>query len=573
MSIYSITKKLVYVSAFICSVFLPFAFAMSVQAATLSIAPISSKISVGNIVSVNVVLGTNGVAVNTANATIQFPTDLLEVMSVSKSSSVFSLWVQDPTYSNTTGTITFTGGVPTPGYVGQNGNVMSVVFRAKKQGNASIIFSDAAVLQNDGLGTNVLTSEQPGAIEIGSAAVEVPAVTTQSNSLPALPVITSSTHPHQDAWYSGTSASFSWNIPNDVTSIQTLLSQSATAVPTVTYDSSVSQRTVNNLTDGILYFHLRYMNSVGWGPTATYKVQIDSTPPEKFALNVATQNNQNLVTLNAVDAMSGIDSYSVKIDDAPALRVDQSALVNNQYTLPVQNQGSHTLAVVAYDRAGNSTESDTTFISPMIIPPVLTSLPQQITRGEALTLQGMTQYPNSPVIVYVQPEGKAALKYVTTTGVDGSFSTISDPLQTSVPTAVWAQLVFSDSIRSTLSQTLTVLVNDPLIVQSSKSLMYMLSFALPATLLLLVLLFSLYVGWHKFFGLRKRMRTEVQETLSDSHRALMLFKDELNRQLNQLEKIKEDRDLNRKEEKIFKNLRDNVDSIHEFIEKKLKKIR
>lgn len=101
----------------------------------------------------------------------------------------------------------------------------------------------------------------------------------------------------------------------------------------------------------------------------------------------------------------------------------------------------------------------------------------------------------------------------------------------------------------------------------------MLSYAIPATLLLLALLFALYIGWHKFFGLKRRLNKEVQQTVNETHRALMIFKDELNRQLKLLEKTKADRELNRKEEKIFKELQDNIDDIDSFISKNLKKIK
>jgi hypothetical protein len=98
------------------------------------------------------------------------------------------------------------------------------------------------------------------------------------------------------------------------------------------------------------------------------------------------------------------------------------------------------------------------------------------------------------------------------------------------------------------------------------------SFVLPAIIILLGILFTLYLGWHKFFGLRRRINLEMQQNVKDVHKALVLFKDELSDQLEELENIKIDRDLNKKEERIFRELRNNIDNIDEFIEKKLKKI-
>jgi hypothetical protein len=151
--------------------------ARGVDAATLSFSPGSTSVSTGNIVSVRAIVSTDGKAINSADGTITFPTDLLDVISVNKNSSIFSLWVEDPKFSNYGGTITFDGGVPNPGFTGQSGEVLSIVFKAKKSGNATIVYSDAAVRANDGLGTDVLNAKVPGSIAISTTVIKpIPAV-------------------------------------------------------------------------------------------------------------------------------------------------------------------------------------------------------------------------------------------------------------------------------------------------------------------------------------------------------------------------------------------------------------
>jgi len=61
------------------------------------------------------------------------------------------------------------------------------------------------------------------------------------------------------------------------------------------------------------------------------------------------------------------------------------------------------------------------------------------------------------------------------------------------------------------------------------------------------------------------MTTEV-------HKAMLLLKEELNDQLKSLEKVKVDRNLNEKEEAIFNEIKENIDGIDDFVEKKLKKL-
>lgn len=150
------------------------------NAATLYLSPSSGNYSVGNILTANVLINTEGVPVNNAEAVINFPNNLLEIVSISKSNSVFSLWVEDPTFSNSAGTLTFNGGMPTPGFSGSSGKIISIVFRAKKTGLASVIFSSEAVRANDGLGTNVFKN---------SSNAQYNLISTEKIIKPTVPVI------------------------------------------------------------------------------------------------------------------------------------------------------------------------------------------------------------------------------------------------------------------------------------------------------------------------------------------------------------------------------------------------
>jgi len=136
------------------------------EAASLRINSSSSNISVGSTMTFSVLVNSGGVAVNNAEGVIKFSPEFFTVTSVNKGGSVFSLWVEEPSFSNSSGTISFNGGVPTPGFSGISGRVISFTVKAKKAGQASFSFDSASVRANDGLGTDVLNSKSGTTIEV-----------------------------------------------------------------------------------------------------------------------------------------------------------------------------------------------------------------------------------------------------------------------------------------------------------------------------------------------------------------------------------------------------------------------
>jgi Cohesin domain len=132
---------------------------VSAAGATLYLSPASGTYSVGDVFNVNVVLNSGGGnGVNASDGAIKFDTSYLVVKSVSKDNSVFSLWTTEPTFSNTAGTITYSGGIPASAYKGSAGVVMSISFAVLKAGSGGANFSSASALAADGKGTNILAN-------------------------------------------------------------------------------------------------------------------------------------------------------------------------------------------------------------------------------------------------------------------------------------------------------------------------------------------------------------------------------------------------------------------------------
>lgn len=337
-----------------------FVFLSIASAATLQINSNSSTISTGDTVILYVNVNSEGVAVNNAEATIKFPSDLFDVIAVSKSGSIFSLWVEEPTFSNLSGEVTFNGGIPTPGFNGSSGSVVSITARAKKVGQGEFTFSTAAVRANDGLGTDVLNSQQGKIVSVISRTEPVvvppptPEVKTESQNIQ----VKSITHPNQDLWYKDSNPSFEWNLPAGSEAVRTNISTVTSDIPTVTYSPAVGKKSIKDLDDGIWYFKVRVKQNGVWGAISSYSVKIDKTAPVKNSVSIGYDNNSRTIGIvsDIQDSTSGIDHYDIFANGKLLKSVLSGEFVLGSYKLAYDVSGDSSIKLVAVDRAGNSVD-------------------------------------------------------------------------------------------------------------------------------------------------------------------------------------------------------------------------
>jgi len=165
-------------------------------AASLTFSPQSGTYTAGSKITVNVYVSSADQSMNAVSGTLSFPTDLLSVSSISKSSSIISLWTIEPNFSNNAGSVNFEGIVLNPGFIGSNGKIISVTFTARSVGTANIAFNSGSVLANDGTGTSLPTT-------LGKA---------QFTIIPGAPQTTTSTPGIQTQTGSSTSTASSANM-------------------------------------------------------------------------------------------------------------------------------------------------------------------------------------------------------------------------------------------------------------------------------------------------------------------------------------------------------------------------
>jgi hypothetical protein len=143
-------------------------FSSTMYAAELNLSPAQGSYAVGDTIKVRIVLSSPSQSANAVSGSLSFSKDTLSLTSISKSNSLVSLWAVEPSYSNTSGTADMEG-VILSGYTGSNGTILTLTFKAKDTGTASIKFRTSSVLANDGQGSNILTSAGQASYTITAA--------------------------------------------------------------------------------------------------------------------------------------------------------------------------------------------------------------------------------------------------------------------------------------------------------------------------------------------------------------------------------------------------------------------
>ncbi len=354
-----------------------FFFSLITFAAEVSISPNSGSYSSGQTFKAVVQVVPGGDKVNAVEATLKFDASVLSVVSVNKSGSAFSLWTTEPTFSNSGGTIKFGGGSPTP--IKNTANLVTVTFKAKSAGSGSVTVSKASVLAADGRGTDVYKGFRKGTynIEAKTAKTPTPGPTSGNNTSgnsedaivfgdpPSSPEIGSTTFLDPDVWYSDVDGMFTWTLPFDVDTVAVTISDNPDSRPEknkkAIFKPAIEEFkiTKDNVSDGVQYVSVNFKNQVGWGTPVNRKLQIDTTPPKPFVIDVDNGNTKNsfpLLRFAAEDKTSGIKYYELTVADREAVKitVDEARL---GYMLKDLEDGTYTVEVTAYDKAGNKRDS------------------------------------------------------------------------------------------------------------------------------------------------------------------------------------------------------------------------
>ncbi len=530
-------------------------------ASSLFVSPNTGVYVSGKTFTVKVMINTEGKSINAAEGSLKFNPQEMTVVSIDKSSSIFNLWVTEPTFSNTAGTISFSGGMPS-GYKGSSGSIFNITFRTTSAGTGKLSFNDGSVLANDGMGTNILSSMSGGTFTIqaptSEPAPEVVEYVAPANT-PSAPKIQSSTHKDNE-WTIEKTAKLNWSLPNGVVAVRTTLDTLPNTIPTKVYDSPISEITLSDLSEGISYFHLQFKNSEGWGKVSHFPLRVDSEKPESFTI-VETEdpdytNPVQTIKFEINDKTSGVIKYKVKLNDSePFEFIDEKE--TRTLELPSLMPGYNSIVAEAFDRAGNSIIATYSFEILAFDKPVFTEYPNEINEEVIPVIRGTTRS-NSEVEVIVRKIGAEPNLYKTVSDDKGVFTFIPEGTFTNGVYELTARSKDQFGAISDLSEVIRIAVQEPGYVRVGGFLIDLLSVIIPLVAMTALMILAFWFVIVRFRNMRKRVFTESSE-------AVFIARSEFDKLQDILQVHKSSIIESRKAQKLTKTESDMFDSISESI--------
>ncbi|MCK5286057.1 MAG: hypothetical protein KAJ58_02415 [Candidatus Pacebacteria bacterium] len=412
------------------------------EAATLYLLPEYKNIDIGQEFFVDVKVNSENDFINAVQSTISFPSNIIEIVDVSKHNSVFNFWIDEPDVEENK--IIFIGGTA-KGVSGDSLQVLRILCKSIGAGTASIDISESVITANDGKGTNILSTIEKTDIEVGTATItsnnsvktkpeEIPIIIPQeiqreavfASDAPEKPIVSVPLYPDQELWYNHQGETIVlWEVPDDITKVAVSLNSNPNSELNTSEDGLFTGKTFGVLDEGIYFAHVQFKNNKGWGEITHYKISLDTSSPIAFEANISsfasTDPIPEISFINQ-DTLSGFSHALIFIDGEKVLKTEESKIL-----LPAQKPGSHLLVVQIFDKAGNSIEDDLNFeIIPLKIPSV-SFFTDKISQGENIFVSG-TSISNSFVDIKIQRED--IIEFLGSTEVDntGKWSLVIDKL-------------------------------------------------------------------------------------------------------------------------------------------------
>lgn len=555
-------------------VFLSFV-ALPAKAAVFQLLTDKETAAIGDSLTITVIIDSEGTGINAAEATLQFPNNILEATEISKENSIFNFWLEEPSFSNEDGLVNFIGG-SSSGFSGRSLHLININFNVRGSGQGEIVFLDGAAAASDGSGTNVLTEMRgvtvnilpitgvlPGITPSPVPPVEIierPAVPT--GELPEIPSIQVPLYPNEGEWNNLVSRFYAiWPLPNDVTGVATLLDKNPTSNPSIS-EGLFESKTFLPLSDGIWYLHVRFRNDIGWGETAHYKISIDTTPPLPFVLELNTEeisdNPSPFLSYKSADDLSGLKHYVIA-----ATGEEADFTFEESYIFKPLSPGKYLITVRAVDRAGNIVEESVDVEILPIESPIITFTSEKVVLDEeSIRITGTAlQNEKIKIILFSENGDIIAEDEVAVDGLGNWSKEFREPVRKG-KYFIEVQTIDSRGAKSLfVRSSIVTVVEKPFLVIAGINITQMWFFIF----LIAILLSGFAIGWFSYKLRQKQLGRRVVIAQRDVFNVFAMIEKDIDKIL----KSYEDNNINERElteaEYILKKIKENLKKTQKYI--------
>lgn len=539
-------------------------FAHTAQAATLFFTPGTGEFGLNKEIVVDLKIDSDGVGVNAGQATIRFPKDMLEVKSVDKTDSAFNFWLEEPSFSNTDGVITFVGGTPY-GISGASIKVLNITFLTKSAGTAVLSFVDSAVTASDGSGTNVLSKTNEAGFTISpesTPATITPATATVAPpvqikrepvapvGLPKKPTISVPLYSNQEEWSNHSNIfTASWALPLDITGVATTLNKQPNYSSTKS-EGLFDSKSFEALSDGIWYLHIQFRNDIGWGPATHYRIAVDTKTPLPFELtsdeSALSDNPTPVFNFKTNDSLSGLREYRMRVDNGEWVSIEAKDF-KGSYKMPTQAPGKHTLLIQAVDNANNSIEDTLEYEILPLVSPTFTFVTEKLFSDEikGLSLRG-TGLPGTEILLTLKKKEATVINKIVSVDANGNWELTSSELLLS---GKYIATIQNKDARGALSLVITA----PEIVVTGR-------YTTVTITTIIILIGALFGGFWFYERRRERTKLRIQVAERDTANVFNMIKTDVEK-LQDAQKTSTPAD----DEFIADKLKKNVDKMGSYV--------
>lgn len=575
---YGFSKERKSLICFVFSIVAIFAIPFYLRADTIYTSPPSGEYSVSSTFPVRILVSSQSRSVNAVSGTLNFPIDRLQVVSINKENSIVNLWIQEPSFSNDSGTISFEGVMLNPGFIGQDGLVITATFRVIGQGPATLSFNNTSLLANDGAGTNVLRNIGKSELVLGSK-VLIPTTTPPTDIVTSVikPLdIRSSTHPDENGWYTSTKALFEWDLDSSTREVRLLFGKNPSGTPSVSYVPPVDSKEIDVLNEGTWYFFAQQRTASGWSPVSRYKFNVDNTPPISFSLQEYPRYGGELlksvavVSADAVDELSGIFKYEFSIDGGKTYE-SWNKIKPGVYESKVVRPGEYVIIANAYDQAGQSISASTKVTVPGINPPEILDYSRSVTIGDLVTIEGVGMSATKVRVYnesgFVLSEGVVDVHSNFVTSFD------SDVLGRGVHVLTLDLIALDGSVVSIMSRPINVEVSNTWFESRSESTKLVIATVIPVISMLVLIVLMLSFALSRITRMKRIIRKEVDEARKVTDQSFDVLREDIYEYVRILEEANDRRRLTKEERLLIEKMRRHVDGAERMIEKEVDDIK